>query len=195
MNVCYAVIAIAFQAFVIEYSWKKKRFDGANYGFYLGTSNIILFFGLLVGQALNVLSSSQGVSIFMLLAFVGIYPLGIVLVFALTRSKPQASPEVSAEQGFSAEQYVETFGASASAGGSASTSPVEEDVLRLERFAGKYNLTKRETEIVSFLVKGRAVKHIANSLYLSENTVWTHVKGAYSKTGVHSKEELIEHES
>ena len=33
--------------------------------------------------------------------------------------------------------------------------------------------------------------YIAEDLVLSENTVWAHIKRIYSKTGVHTKQELM----
>lgn len=52
-------------------------------------------------------------------------------------------------------------------------------------------LTGRENEIVDLLLKGRTYKMIAEELYLSENTVKTHIKNIYSKLGIKSKTELI----
>jgi DNA-binding CsgD family transcriptional regulator len=61
----------------------------------------------------------------------------------------------------------------------------------LESITAKYGLTKRESEIASFLVKGYSFPQIANTLYLSINTVRTHVKSLYRKTGIHKKQQLI----
>lgn len=53
------------------------------------------------------------------------------------------------------------------------------------------NLTDRENEIVDLLLSGRTYKMIAEELYLSENTIKTHIKNIYSKYNVNSKAELI----
>lgn len=53
------------------------------------------------------------------------------------------------------------------------------------------NLTERESEIVGLLLKGRTYKMIAEELFLSENTVKTHIKNIYSKLNINSKAELI----
>lgn len=53
------------------------------------------------------------------------------------------------------------------------------------------NLTDRENEIVELLFTGRTYKMIAEELYLSENTIKTHIKNIYSKYNVQSKVELI----
>lgn len=52
-------------------------------------------------------------------------------------------------------------------------------------------LTEREKQIAALLLKGRTCKLIAAELYLSENTVKTHIKNIYSKLGVKSKSELF----
>lgn len=52
-------------------------------------------------------------------------------------------------------------------------------------------LTERENEIVALLLKGRTYKMIADEMYLSENTIKTHIKNIYSKLNVNSKMELI----
>ncbi|MEQ3364030.1 response regulator transcription factor [Raoultibacter massiliensis] len=62
----------------------------------------------------------------------------------------------------------------------------------MEDIASGADLTKREREIFGFLVRGRSAKHIAETLYISENTAWAHIKRVYAKTGVHSKQELMD---
>ncbi|RMH43693.1 MAG: LuxR family transcriptional regulator [Deltaproteobacteria bacterium] len=53
-------------------------------------------------------------------------------------------------------------------------------------------LSSRELEIVRHLLQGRRVAQIAKSLYLSPNTVRSHLKSVFRKLGVHSQGELIE---
>lgn len=52
-------------------------------------------------------------------------------------------------------------------------------------------LTERESEIAAQLLTGKTYKAIAADLYISENTIKTHVKNIYSKYNVQSKVELI----
>lgn len=59
------------------------------------------------------------------------------------------------------------------------------DILLIE------NLTERENQIVACLLKGLTYKMIANELYLSENTIKTHIKNIYSKLEIKNKSELI----
>ncbi|HWQ72776.1 MAG TPA: helix-turn-helix transcriptional regulator [Desulfitobacteriaceae bacterium] len=52
-------------------------------------------------------------------------------------------------------------------------------------------LTEREGEIAALLLMGKTYRIIAEELHLSKNTVKTHVKNIYSKTGVQNRTELI----
>lgn len=52
-------------------------------------------------------------------------------------------------------------------------------------------LTERERQVAELLLKGRTYKMIAEELFLSENTVKTHIKNIYSKLNIQSKTELI----
>lgn len=54
------------------------------------------------------------------------------------------------------------------------------------------SLTKRETEVLAHLLKGRSLARIAADLGLSYNTVNSHVANLYAKCGVHSRQELID---
>ncbi|MEG2628527.1 MAG: LuxR C-terminal-related transcriptional regulator [Raoultibacter sp.] len=58
--------------------------------------------------------------------------------------------------------------------------------------AEKWHLTKRESELVVLLAKGRDKQAIAEKLYISEGTVKVHARNIYQKLGIHSKQELID---
>lgn len=53
------------------------------------------------------------------------------------------------------------------------------------------NLTEKETEVVKLLLRGYTYKVIAESLYISENTIKYHIKNIYQKLGINNKMELI----
>lgn len=68
--------------------------------------------------------------------------------------------------------------------------PVEQtEIIRTVKLIE--HLTERESEIAALLMQGRTYKMIAAELYLSENTVKTHIKNVYSKLQVRNKTELI----
>ncbi len=63
---------------------------------------------------------------------------------------------------------------------------------RCEVVGKQHGLTPRELEIMQLLCKGRTKAYIAETLYLTENTVKGHTKHIYSKLDVHSKQELMD---
>ena len=64
-----------------------------------------------------------------------------------------------------------------------------------ERFvalASRFALSEREVEVARLLCMGRTKRYIAETLFLSEDTVRWHSKQLYRKLDVHSKQELID---
>ena len=73
-------------------------------------------------------------------------------------------------------------------------SPVEQNkavITAIDNFTMIGQLTERESEIAALLLKGRTYKMIARELYLSENTIKTHIKNIYSKFNIKSRMELV----
>lgn len=56
----------------------------------------------------------------------------------------------------------------------------------------RYGLSDREAEVAALLAKGRSRPYIREQLFISTNTVATHIKHIYQKLDIHSKEELID---
>lgn len=57
--------------------------------------------------------------------------------------------------------------------------------------SGGDNLSSREIEILSYLSKGYRYKEIADLLYISIETVRTHIRNIYEKLQVHSRTEAL----
>lgn len=57
---------------------------------------------------------------------------------------------------------------------------------------GKSPITPREMEVAPLYVKGKSVKEIAETLFISEDTVESHIKNIRSKTGAASRYEVGE---
>jgi DNA-binding CsgD family transcriptional regulator len=55
----------------------------------------------------------------------------------------------------------------------------------------KFNMTKRESEIVSFIVKGYTNMDIADTLFISEGTVKNHLKNIFAKTCAKNRTSLV----
>ena len=54
-----------------------------------------------------------------------------------------------------------------------------------------FNLTEREKEVLSCLVKGMSYKLIADACFISIDTVRGHIRNIYEKLHVHSKSEAV----
>ncbi|MCI0554606.1 MAG: response regulator transcription factor, partial [Anaerolineae bacterium] len=52
-------------------------------------------------------------------------------------------------------------------------------------------LTKRENDILAQMCKGMSYKSIADNLFISQETVRSHIKHIYQKLHVHSKSEAV----
>lgn len=118
-------------------------------------------------------------------------------------SEPVTWGGAGAERGRVAEAFprshagtpYERAGESALGGatGSGETEEVRKGrfVRRCERVADTYLLSRRETDVLFLLAKGRNVGFITQQLCISEGTAKTHVNHVYKKCGVHSRQELI----
>lgn len=80
-------------------------------------------------------------------------------------------------------------------GGAPMNSSIAARVLRMFKdFApvqGDYSLTKREKEILKFLVEGLSKNSIAEKLFLSYHTVDGHIRKIYEKLEVHSASSAV----
>lgn len=56
----------------------------------------------------------------------------------------------------------------------------------------RFSLSSREEDVLGLLCAGRSRPYIAETLFISENTVRTHVKRIYAKLGVHSRQDLLD---
>ena len=65
-------------------------------------------------------------------------------------------------------------------------------IWRCSQIARLYGLTQREEEILGHLVEGKKRSEIQEVLFISENTVRTHIRHIYEKLDVHSREEAAE---
>lgn len=63
---------------------------------------------------------------------------------------------------------------------------------RCQAIADVYQLTDRETEVLTCLSEGWSIPAAAQRLMVSQDTVRTHVKHIYAKIGIHSRDDLVE---
>lgn len=75
-------------------------------------------------------------------------------------------------------------------------SPVSSQVSDWEAsssaIADEYGLTAREKDVLDLLVMGRDIPSISNELSISKNTIKTHVKRIYAKTGISSRQGIVD---
>jgi DNA-binding CsgD family transcriptional regulator len=61
----------------------------------------------------------------------------------------------------------------------------------LDRLAVVTRLTPRERDVLRAAVRGESTRAIAGGLHISEETVQTHLRSVFGKTGTHSRRELV----
>lgn len=68
--------------------------------------------------------------------------------------------------------------------------PSETDPLHA--FAAAYGITPRERDVLELWLAGRGLRHIENTLFISESTVKSHLRSIYRKCDTHNRDEIIE---
>lgn len=63
---------------------------------------------------------------------------------------------------------------------------------KCELVANRYLLSKKETEVLLLLAKGRNAAYIQKQLYISEGTARTHMRHIYKKLDIHTQQELMD---
>ncbi len=70
--------------------------------------------------------------------------------------------------------------------------PRERLILRCEQLAQMHGLTARETEVLTLIAQRKTRSEMEQELFLSQNTVKTHVRHIYAKLDIHSKSDVYE---
>lgn len=144
------------------------------YGFFAG----IVYASSLVGSIVGLfVGAGRGVGLAELsvVALVAVYALSVAMVAPHGRKAGRANVAPGEERSPSAADVV----------GDAVTAGC---AVAVER----YGLSRREAEVLDLLARGRDVPYVAEDLVISKNTVRTHTKSIFAKTGVHSRQELID---
>ena len=133
--------------------------------------------GFTIGLALGIGSIAFG-SVDVVRTFA---PLGLVAVFILTSLFFLPFDNESTTAGYKTLALVDMH-----------QSPDTGQRRACETIIARCKLSPRESEVLTYLVKGRNAKHIAEKLFVSESTVKTHISNIYRKVGVHSQQELLD---
>lgn len=62
---------------------------------------------------------------------------------------------------------------------------------RMSLFVRACGLSAREAELLTYLSSGADTRHVAQRMFLSENTVQDHLKSIFAKTGARSRRALL----
>ncbi|WP_180326531.1 response regulator transcription factor [Raoultibacter phocaeensis] len=143
--------------------------------------------GIFIGTAFGITCEGSSTA---LVACIVLGGLLLMLMLGFTEKRDPVNDDLNAlEVGFapSAEEGKSSTAPEPSPRGSA-ISPNE----AIEELAGRHFLTKREAEVLSYLIEGRSGPYISERLCVSENTVKSHVRHIYTKLDVHNRQELID---
>jgi DNA-binding CsgD family transcriptional regulator len=67
----------------------------------------------------------------------------------------------------------------------------QNDPKKMDRIYKKYNISKREKEIIEQICAGKTNQQIADALFISLQTVKDHTHRIYTKTGINSRMKLV----
>ena len=193
LNSCCEIILLLYFIRIAQ-SRPERR------AFWLASGSAASYLGVLLGQLLSGWCARAGVAeadpALFGLVVVCVYALAMVLIPQRSyeaqadrarRVSAEGLPEDALASGVAFEHAAE--GASPSSCGAESSDPIAAGVARV---AARYQLSPREAEVCEYLARGRSQTYIREALFLSKNTVATHVRRIYTKLDVHSKQELID---
>lgn len=182
MNAVFTGIEIITMLYFIRLSQRTGR----TATFYVGLGAAAAYGGVLAGYGiaspLRHTAASFESSVFVCLAVLGLFTLTSLLV-------PRRDQTLEQQPGTAA---VAAHPADDPAVASSYAAEVDAVLERRRSVARKHGLSNRETEIFLLLAQGRSRPYIRDSLYLSKNTVATHIRHIYEKLGIHSQQELID---
>lgn len=176
-----------FGYMIYSFSWAQRL--GKNYSQYIGFNRAALYLsaclGLLVSFGALELMREMVLPqyILVVIAALGLFLLSLPFLEDLApfSTRPASSPlaDESASQPACDEKLEQVS---------------EEDfvdITSIDDIATKYHLSKREGEILLYLYRGYDVPAIQQELWISVNTIKTHMSHIYRKIDVHSHQELI----
>ncbi|MDR1184422.1 MAG: helix-turn-helix transcriptional regulator [Coriobacteriales bacterium] len=213
-----AVMSTGFGAFdiVIWYMVSECSYDRRVSGFVIGSvvrsvSLMARLMGIIVASLFATLPSGSDILLFAL--FAGSAYLLVIWLLSYRRNLRRANHEqankstndTSFEKGWQTRGAQATTTTATEAGGGDSMNNQESTQAmtegdELERIIGErsalmartFNLTCRESEVLPYLLQGRSARYIAGALFVSENTVRSHIRRILEKTTTHSKQSLID---
>ncbi|WP_308855624.1 helix-turn-helix transcriptional regulator [uncultured Slackia sp.] len=62
-----------------------------------------------------------------------------------------------------------------------------------EEIGRQFMLSEREIEVLALYMSGLTQKRVAEELSISQTTAHTHIGRIYAKTGLHSRQEILDY--
>lgn len=187
---CSHFVYSAFLLFTVNSIHEKRP----NPYMVLGIADGMIWLFSLFGVCAGMLFFEKNTGFIQLTIFtvVSIYLLAIVLVIVIRRNSYQQRLAAQYAQTRNTQQPLTDFDLNKATKEEIAT--IAQGYLRqkCEEMASRFAFTPREQEISLYLAQGYSTATIAKELFVSTNTVKTHVKMIYTKLNVHSKQELIE---
>lgn len=182
----------------------ERAYDYRVAGFVLGGAirSLAIFFrlaGIFTGGLLVSLPQTSGTFI-TILALAALY-FSVIWIIGLIIHRKTKNSSLLSEQSATElsevplrEELEATEKESDDAHRKNGNSPEVEDELsrRCRHIVEAYRLTRREGEVLPYLAQGRSAKYIAQALFVSENTVRSHISNIMTKLDIRSKEKIID---
>lgn len=191
----YWFVALLITYLVAEVAHVRKVSPYVLMGVAMGVARVCLVVALLAGYAAGVAGGgpsdeAEHTMRYLVIIVVVLYALCMALVFFSRDRKRRRAEEASATPG---EAEAPTGPVAPADAGAAAVSEGETALdARCAAVAHEGGLTDREAEILGYLARGRTKAYIADVLFVTENTVRSHVRNIYSKLGVHTRQELLD---
>lgn len=164
--IAFGVVSVFMQITCIQEHKESGVDPMVILGFFAGPVYLFMVAGYVVGHFAIDAEGGIGTSQLLVVAMSVVYAFSLVFFTVKVKTKRLASSVAQSE-----------------------TSSLDE---RCSALAHAHGLTKREAEVLILLAKGRDLPYISEELFISKNTVRTHMKGIYRKLGIHSKQELLD---
>lgn len=196
----YYFVALLITYLVAEVAHVRRVSPYVLMGVTMGVARVFLVVALLGGFAAAVAGggpSDEGEHTmrYLVIIVVVLYALCMALVFfsrdrkrrreGASQSAGQDGPRVDGALAAAQADAAATQADAASEGERALES-------RCAAVAREGGLTEREAEVLVYLARGRTKAYIAEALFVTENTVRSHVRNIYSKLGIHTRQQLID---
>lgn len=136
----------------------------------------------LMPKVLNTQSSTELLTVFG--AFFCVYVLSMTFLIARGRRNEVQHHEIEASSKYVSENEKQHQAKQPASGPRYTNSAV--DIARQ-----RHGLSEREAEILDLILRGKNVPAIAEALFISQNTVRSHIKRIYRATGIHTRQDLI----